>query len=189
MTLMKLLLCVNVIKMLSPRNVVYGFSKITNPPKEKFLISLYRSKELSVVACFTTSQDRAGVPLEQVTHGAIKNKEKEIISYVFLTSVCVGVAPDGSDYHFPVQTVVRFDYCFKDGEQTDLLSSFNSPKVVCKLNDAEYENLIYAMYKSDDTPENISLILRRFYLIWEKRKRLLHSSLSFLSSFHLYKIN
>ena len=153
MTLMKLLLCVNVIKMLSPRNVVYGFSKITNPPKEKFLISLYRIKELSVVACFTTSQDRAGVPLEQVTHGAIKNKEKEIISYVFLTSVCVGVAPDGSDYHFPVQTVVRFDYCFKDGEQTDLLSSFNSPKVVCKLNDAEYENLIYAMYKSDDTPE------------------------------------
>lgn len=139
--------------MLSPRNVVYGFSKITNPPKKKYLISLYRSKELSVVACFTTSQDRAGVPLEQVTHGAIKNKEKEIISYVFLTSVCVGVAPDGSDYHFPDQTVVRFDYCFKDGEQTDLLSSFASPKVVCKLNDAEYENLIYAMYKSDDTPE------------------------------------
>ena len=171
MTLMKLLLCVNVIKMVSPRNVVYGFSKITNPPKKKYLISLYRSKELSVVACFTTSQDRAGIPLEQVTHGAIKNKEKEIISYVFLTNVCVGVAPDGSDYYFPDQTVVRFDYCFKDGEQTDLLSSFDSPKVVCKLNETEYENLIYAMYKSDDTPEKYKPHFEKILFDLGKKKK------------------
>ena len=67
------------------------------------------------MACFTTSQDRAGVPLEQVTHGAIKNKEKEIISYVFLTSVCVGVAPDGSDYHFQFKRLFDLTIALKTG--------------------------------------------------------------------------
>lgn len=139
--------------MLSPRNVIYGFCKTTNPPKYKYLISLYRSDELNVVACFTTSQERAGVPLEEIKHGAIKNKEDEIISYVFLASTEVGGSPNGTKFKFPKQTVVRFDYCFKESEQDKLLDGFVSPCVVCRLHESEYKNLIYAMYKSDDTPE------------------------------------
>lgn len=139
--------------MLSPQNIIYGFCKTTNPPKAKYLISLYRSEDLNVTACFTTSRERAGVPLQKVKHGSIKNDNNEIISYVFSTDVYIGVTPIGKEFKFPVQTVIRFDYCFKDGEQTDILSNFISPKVVCRLNDDEYVNLIYAMYHSDDTPE------------------------------------
>ncbi|WP_294633853.1 hypothetical protein [uncultured Bacteroides sp.] len=139
--------------MLSPQNVIRGFCKSTNPPKYKYLISLYRSEELNIIACFTTSQDRAGIPLEEIRHGVIKNKKNEIISYVFLTDVCVGKTPEDKDFHFPLQSVIRFDYCFKEGNQAELLSNFESPVIVCKLNDKEYEDLIYAMYKSDDTPE------------------------------------
>ena len=139
--------------MLSPQNVIRGFCKSINPPKYKYLISLYRSEELNIIACFTTSQDRAGVPLEEIKHGAIKNKENEIISYVFLKDRCIGLTPGNEDFHFPRQTVIRFSYCFKEGNQIELLSNFQSPTIVCKLHDTEYENLIYAMYKSDDTPE------------------------------------
>lgn len=116
------------------------------------MISLYRSEELNVVACFTTSQKRAGVPPGKIKHGKIINDRKEVLSYVFLPEVTIGKTPVGLDFHFPVQTVIRFDYCFKEDEQSKLLSCFEEPKVVCTLNDQEYENLIYAMYHSDDTP-------------------------------------
>ena len=100
----------------------------------------------------------------------LKTKKKKLF-LMYSWPVCVGVAPDGSDYHFPVQTVVRFDYCFKDGEQTDLLSSFDSPKVVCKLNETEYENLIYAMYKSDDTPEKYKPHFEKILFDLGKKKK------------------
>lgn len=138
--------------MLTPKNVIYGFCKSTHPPKPKYMISLYRSEDLNIVACFTTSQNRAGVPSERIKHGKITNERNEVLSYVFLPEVSVGKTPAGQAFHFPVQTVVRFDYCFREEEQSKLLSSFVAPEVKCTLDDAEYENLIYAMYKSDDTP-------------------------------------
>ena len=116
------------------------------------MISLYRNADLNIVACFTTSQERAGVPPEKIKHGRISNENKEVVSYVFLPDVAIGKTPTGEDYHFPAQTVVRFDYCFKEDEQQNLLSSFVDPVVKCTLNDKEYEELIYAMYRSDDTP-------------------------------------
>lgn len=138
--------------MLTPRNIIYGFCKTTNPPKPKYLISLYRNENLHIIACFTTSRQRAGVPPEIIKHGIIINDNKEVISYVFLPNITIGKSPQGNDFIFPVQTVIRFDYCFREDEQSKLLSSFYNPKVVCTLNDQEYENLIYAMYRSDDTP-------------------------------------
>ena len=33
--------------MLKAKNIIYGFCKYTNPPKNKYLISLYRSEELN----------------------------------------------------------------------------------------------------------------------------------------------
>ena len=138
--------------MLTPKNVIYGFCKTTNPPKPKYMISLYRSEDLNIVACFTTSQKRAGVPSDRINHGKITNEKKEVLSYVFFPDVSVGKTPTGEKFYFPVQTVIRFDYCFKEDEQSELLSSFVDPKVVCILDDKEYEDLIYAMYQSDDTP-------------------------------------
>lgn len=139
--------------MLTPKNVIYGFCNTTNPPKRKYLISLYRDGNLHVVACFTTSQTRAGVPAEKVKHGAIRNSDKELVSYVFQPDKIVGVTPDGKDFRFPKQTVIRFDYCFKEEDQDRLLANFESPVIKCKLTDKEYIDLLYAMYHSEDTPE------------------------------------
>ena len=47
--------------MLKAKNIIYGFCKYTNPPKYKYLISLYRSEYLNIIAVFPTSQRRAGV--------------------------------------------------------------------------------------------------------------------------------
>lgn len=91
--------------------------------------------------------------MADIKHGTIKNQDKEVISYVFMPDIEVGDSPDGNKFKFPQQTVIRFDYCFKVDAQEKLLLGFDSPKLVCKLNDVEYENLIYAMYKSEDTPE------------------------------------
>ena len=35
--------------MLKAKNIIYGFCKYTNPPKNKYLISLYRSEDLNKV--------------------------------------------------------------------------------------------------------------------------------------------
>ena len=44
--------------MLRAKNIIYGFCTFTNPPKNKYLISLYRSETLHVVAVFPTSKKR-----------------------------------------------------------------------------------------------------------------------------------
>ena len=140
--------------MLTPKNIIYGFCKITNPPKKKYFISLYRSELLHVVACFTTSQDRSGAPLGQSRHGANRNSNDDIVSYVFKANVEIGDIPGSSDkFKFPCETVIRFDYGLKDREQDEIMGWFQEPKVVGILSDKEYENLLYAMVKSDDVPK------------------------------------
>ncbi len=62
--------------MLKTKNIVYGFSSYTTPKKPKYIISLYRSKELNIVAVFTTSQKRSGTTSPK--HGG--NKRNGIIS-------------------------------------------------------------------------------------------------------------
>ena len=51
--------------MLKAKNIIYGFCKYTHPPKNKYLISLYRSEELHIIAVFPTSQRRAGVAVRK----------------------------------------------------------------------------------------------------------------------------
>lgn len=46
--------------MLRAKNIIYGFCTFTNPPKNKYLISLYRNETLHVVAVFPTSKKRSG---------------------------------------------------------------------------------------------------------------------------------
>ena len=144
--------------MLSPRNIIYGKCLTTNPPKNKYLISLYRSNDLNVVACFTTSQSRAGVPLSQVQHGKIKDKKNNVISYCFKADINIGNCPDGTSFAFSLDTTIVFDYCFQEQFQDKLLSNFEHPNVVCTLNDDEYLDLIYAMYQSKTTNKGYKTI-------------------------------
>lgn len=67
----------------------------------------------------------------------------------------------------PLYTTIPFDYCFRDGEQENLLKSFQHPEVVGVLSDKEYIELIYAFYKSPLTPQKyipiFEKILEEFY--------------------------
>jgi hypothetical protein len=136
--------------MLKAKNIIYGFCKYTNPPKNKYLISLYRSEELNIIAVFPTSQRRAGVA--EPKHGC-NIREGQIVSYVFDAGHPIG-KKQGSDedFSFQLQTTIPFDYCFREGEQDELLKTFDSPRVVGVLSDKEYIDLIYAFYTSPLTP-------------------------------------
>ena len=136
--------------MLKAKNIIYGYCKYTNPPKNKYLISLYRSEELNIIAVFPTSQRRAGVA--EPKHGC-NIREGQIVSYVFDAGHPIG-KKQGSDeeFSFPLQTTIPFDYCFREGEQDELLKTFDSPRVVGVLSDKEYIDLIYAFYTSPLTP-------------------------------------
>jgi len=137
--------------MLKAKNIIYGFCKYTNPPKNKYLISLYRSEELNVIAVFPTSQRRAGVASPK--HGC-NIRDNQVVSYVFDAGHPIG-KKHGSDevFSFPMQTTIPFDYCFREGDQNDLLKSFEKPEVVGVLSDKEYIDLIYAFYTSPLTPQ------------------------------------
>jgi len=132
------------------KNIIYGFCKYTNPPKNKYLISLYRSEELNIIAVFPTSQRRAGVA--EPKHGC-NIREGQIVSYVFDAGHPIGKRQGSDeDFSFQLQTTLPFDYCFREGEQDELLKTFDSQRVVGVLSDKEYIYLIYAFYTSPLTP-------------------------------------
>lgn len=151
--------------MLKAKNIIYGFCTSTNPPKRKYLISLYRSETLHVVAVFPTSQKRSGVSNPQ--HGCI-TRDNRIVSYVFDAHRVIGTCY-GSDeeFSFPQQTTIPFDYCFNEGAQENILKTFDNPQVVGVLSDKEYIDLIYAFYRSPLTPMKyktlFDMILQEFF--------------------------
>ena len=151
--------------MLKAKNIIYGYCKYTNPPKNKYLISLYRSEELNIIAVFPTSKHRAGVDVPK--HGC-NIRDGKIISYVFDAGHPIGKKKDSEeDFFFPLQTTIPFDYCFREGEQDVLLKTFDNPKVVGVLSDKEYIDLIYAFYSSPLTPQKykpiFDKILQEFF--------------------------
>lgn len=136
--------------MLKAKNIIYGFCKYTNPPKNKYLISLYRSEDLNIIAVFPTSQRRAGVLLPK--HGR-NVRDNQVVSYVFEAGRPIGKKyGSDEDFAFPMPTTIPFDYCFREGDQNDLLKTFDAPEVVGVLSDEEYIDLIYAFYTSPLTP-------------------------------------
>lgn len=136
--------------MFAPGEIVYGYVKHIGKPK--YAVSIYRDEEVNILIHFTTSQPRAGVPLELVRHGA-NYKDGDCKSYVFEARREIGTNPtNGERFGFPLRTTMVFDYgLFKDTEQK-LRQMFESPQVVCKLDDKEYIDLVYAMYSSKSTP-------------------------------------
>lgn len=137
--------------MFAPGEIVYGYVKHIGKPK--YAVSIYRDEEVNILIHFTTSQPRAGVPFEQIRHGA-NYIDGDCKSYVFEARHEIGINPaTGNRFHFPMRTTMVFDYgFFKDTEQK-LRLMFEDPQVVCKLDDKEYIDLVYAMLKSKSTPK------------------------------------
>lgn len=75
--------------MFEPGEVIYAFVKSTHPPKNKYFVTIYRDDELRIVTCFTTTKNRVGCALEQLSHGYVK-KDAEIVGYFFDRNVDVG---------------------------------------------------------------------------------------------------
>ncbi len=137
--------------MLKAKNIIYGFCTFTKPQKPKYLISLYRSEDLNIVAVFPTSQRRSGVA--EVKHGC--NRRNSIpVSYVFEAHTAVGKKYlSDEDFYFPLTTTIPFDYCFREDSQDVILASFINPEVVGVLSDREYIELLYALLHSPHTPK------------------------------------
>ena len=137
--------------MLKAKNIIYGYCTYTTPNKPKYLISLYRSDTLNIVAVFPTSRKRSGVLL--TLHGC-NRKDNVPISYVFNANRPIGKKYcSDEDFCFPKQTTIPFDYCFREDSQENILSSFVQPTIVGVLSDDEYVDLIYALLHSPHTPK------------------------------------
>lgn len=133
--------------MFEPGEVVYAYAKNTHPPKNKYFVTIYQDDELRIVTCFTTTRNRVGIPLDQLSHGYVK-KNNQLVGYFFDKNVEVGLNAEGTPYKFPCNCVIPFDYGVQIGTQSQLLNSVENATVVCKLHPKEYEDLAYAMYKS-----------------------------------------
>ncbi|MCH5307626.1 MAG: hypothetical protein J1E37_06045 [Prevotella sp.] len=137
--------------MLKAKNIIYGHCTYTTPNKPKYLISLYRSEDLNIIAVFPTSKSRAGT--SNPIHGCNK-RDNIIVSYVFEAGRPIGTKYQSEeDFSFPLQTVIPFDYCFREDTQDNILKTFNSPKVVGVLSDREYVDIVYSFLHSPYTPE------------------------------------
>lgn len=56
--------------MFAPGEIVYGY--VTRMGKFKYAVSIYRDENVNILIHFTTSQPRAGVPIEQSFGGFFK---------------------------------------------------------------------------------------------------------------------
>lgn len=145
--------------MFQPREIVYGYAKSLYNPHPKYIVTIYRDEELNIVACFTTSKARAGVSEEHIKHGAVY-KDKQCISYVFEKDVAIGRNPNtGDEFSFPKRTVITFDYGVREGLREYFLKQFDNPEVVCLLDEKEYIELVYAMYRSPYTQNKHKVVL------------------------------
>lgn len=133
--------------MFEPGEVVYAFVKNTHPPKYKYFVTIYRDDELRIVTCFTTTKNRVGLSLDLLTHGYIK-KDDILVGYFFDKNTEVGLNADGVPFSFPRNCVIPFNYGIQIGTKTQFLNNIEQETVVCKLYPKEYENIVYAMYKS-----------------------------------------
>lgn len=139
--------------MIKPGDIIHGFAKNLYTPKNKYAVCIYKDKNLELLLHFTTSQQRAGVPEEDITHGAIY-RDGDCLSYVFEAGKEIGVNPESkARFSFQKRTVMVFDYGLLKGEESFICKQFDDLKVVCKLDTEEYINLVYAMYKSKRTPK------------------------------------
>lgn len=75
------------------------------------------------------------------------------VKHIGKPKYAVSIPATGERFCFPLRTTMAFDYgLLKDSEER-LRQMFENPQVVCKLDDKEYIDLVYAMYSSKSTPD------------------------------------
>lgn len=147
--------------MFQPREIIYGYANGLYKPHNKYIVVIYQDENLSIVACFTTSQSRSGVPEEKIHHGAIY-RDRQCISYVFDKDKIIGTHPQtGNDFSFPKRSVITFDYGVREAPVESFLKEFDNPEVVCVLHESEYMELVYAMYISPYTDKRHKHVLEK----------------------------
>lgn len=152
--------------MFEPGEVVYAYVKNFQTPKNKYFVTVYRDDELTIVTCFTTTKNRVGCALDSLQHGYIR-QDGQIIGYFFDCNVEVGLDDQGRPFSFPRHCVIPFDYGVREGTKEQFLRNIENEVVVCKLHSKEYENIVYAMYKSPRTNPKykpyLDKILKKIY--------------------------
>lgn len=146
--------------MFEPGEVIYAYVKNIHPPKYKYFVTIYRDEDLRIITCFTTTKNRVGCLLESLSHGSVI-RNNQVVGYFFDKEIEVGVDGDDKPFKFPRHCVIPFDYGVQEGTKEQFLNNIEQPKVVCTLNPREYEDLVYAMYKSPLTNSKHKLCLEK----------------------------
>lgn len=137
--------------MFEPGEVVYAYVTTIDPPKYKYFVTIYRDDELQIVTCFTTTKAyHVGGSFDNLSHGYVIDN-KQVIAYFFDKNVEVGLTEAGLPYRFPRHCVITFDYGVQIGSKEQFLNQIDNGTVVCRLHPKEYENIVYAMYRSPKT--------------------------------------
>lgn len=137
--------------MFEPGEVVYAYVKNIHKPKFKYFVTVYRDDELRIVTCFTTTKNyHVGYDFNQLTHGYVK-RENKIVGYFFDMNVEVGMDESNQPFKFPRNCVIPFDYGVQEATKEQFLKNVEQEEVVCKLHPQEYQDIVYAMYKSPNT--------------------------------------
>lgn len=74
-----------------------------------------------------------------------------LLDIFFDCNVEVGLDNSNQPFKFPRHCVIPFDYGVREGTKDQFLKNIDQAVVVCSLHPKEYENLVYAMYKSPRT--------------------------------------
>lgn len=136
-------------------NILYGIFTLKNTTKHKYSIILHVDNGLCILATYTTSQERSGVP--NPTHG--KNPKSGVpVSYVFKAGISIGKCPQNNDFAFKLDTVVVSDYGFIESSIECFKKSVSGLTLVCSLYNKEYLDLIYTLYQCRRTPKEYKKI-------------------------------
>lgn len=144
--------------MLSTKNVIHGFFDFgPNRSKYKYLISIHNEGNSNIFVSFTTSQKRGYFKGKD---RVLKDKEGNPRSYVFYENTPIGVDSDKNPWSFPQTTSIVFDYSLDMINSVEaFFSNTRDLTLKCTLYDKEYIDLVYAIYQSNDTSEQLKPIL------------------------------
>ncbi len=138
-------------------NILYGYFDLgSNGKKNKYAIVLHNDPLECIITTFTTSQPRSSVA--SPVHGR-NPSQGEVMSYVFKSGVSIGVNPlSGEFFFFRKDTTIVPDYGVNETTISSFCSVVDNLRVVCKLHEKEYIDLIYTLYKCKRTKRKYKLI-------------------------------
>lgn len=137
--------------MFTPGNILYGLFQFKDKSKDKYVIVLHKDENHCILTTFTTSQPRTGVQCPK--HGKNKDaKSGKVMSHLFKQGVSIGMQPCGKlEFSFPMDTTIVPDYGFEEWKEATLVENATNLKLVCRMYQEEYLDLIYTLYQAHKT--------------------------------------